>query len=132
LWAPKALRLTAASATKAFKEQRLPLALATKELDGLGVLSPKEAGAHLACQNFLEASAALEGQELAALLPDFLAPSKNSKSFLRVQIPKIDSHTFEFHLAWNPRLLRLNPHAARRRDLLAELLARQIDFQHSK
>jgi DNA-binding transcriptional LysR family regulator len=126
LWVPKVLRLSEASAAQAFNSQQLPLVLARKELDGLGVLSPAEYPGKLVCDNFLEARAAMEVQELAALLPDFLAPSRTSKSFVRVHIPNITSRSYQVHLAWNPRLLRLNPHAARRRDCLAESLTRQV------
>jgi DNA-binding transcriptional LysR family regulator len=126
LWVPKALGLSEARAARTFAERQLPLALAGKELNGLGLLSPAEYKAPLICDNFLDAGAAMDGQKIAALLPDFLAPGKNSKSFFRVHIPKIDSRVFHLHLAWNPRLLRLNPHAIRRRDLLAESLAKRM------
>ena len=67
-----------------------------------------------------------ENGEVAALLPDFLAPVKSTKSFIRVNMPKIDSITFSFYFAWNPRLLRLNPHAIRKRDWLANALCEEI------
>ena len=126
LWTPQALRLRVAAAARSFQEQRLPLVVARDELDGLDVTQIMKYPAHLVCDNFLEAKAAMEEQELAALLPDFLAPGKVSKAFLRVRVPQIDSRTFHFHLAWNPRLLRLNPHATRRRDLLASLLSKRL------
>jgi len=115
-----------AKAAQAFKERRLPLVLARRELAVLGVLSPSEYEAHLVCDSFLDACAAMSGLEVAAVLPDFLGPEKNSKSFLRVPILNLDSRVFHFHLAWNPRLLRLNPHATEMRDLLAESLTRQM------
>ena len=96
-----------------------------RELDGLGVLSAVEWEAPLVCDSFLDARAAVEAGQVAALLPDFLAPGKTSRS-VRVHVPKIDSLRFHFYLAWNPRLLRLNPHASRRRDWLAEVLVRQM------
>jgi DNA-binding transcriptional LysR family regulator len=125
LWAPKGLRLSETKAAHAFEQRRLPLVLA-RELDGLGVLQPAERDVCLVCDSFLDSRAALEEQEVAALLPGFLAPSKTTRSFLQVYIPKIDSRTFHFHLAWNPRLMRLNPHAVRRRDWLADALAKQM------
>ena len=131
LWVPKGLRIDAAGAQRSFQEQRLPLALARSELEGLAVPALAKYAAHLVCNNFLEAKAALEQQELGAFIPDFLVPSKVSKSFVRVHIPKIDSMTFQFHLAWNPRLLRLNPHAARRRDLLAGLLSKRMRSENT-
>jgi DNA-binding transcriptional LysR family regulator len=126
LWAPKALPSSESSAAKAFKEQRLPLVLARKELERLGVLSAMEYEVHLVCDNFLEARAAVEGQAVAAFLPAFLAPGKTAKSFVRVHLPKVDSRTFHYYLAWNPRLLRLNPHATRRWDWLAESLSKRM------
>jgi DNA-binding transcriptional LysR family regulator len=118
LWVPRTLGLSENRAAKLFNERSLPLALARKELDGAGLTILDEYEAQLVCDSFLDAKAAMEAQHVSAFVPDFLAPGK--KSFIRVPIPKIDSHVFAFHLAWNPRLLRLNPHAARRRDLLAE------------
>ena len=100
LWVPKGLRLNEIKAAQAFQQQRLPLVLARKELNELEVLSPTEYEACLVCDSFLDAWVAMEGQEVAGLLPDFLAPGKPSKSFLRVQLPKIDSRVLHFHLAW--------------------------------
>ncbi len=122
LWMPKAWRLSGAKAAKAYAEQQLPLVVAGKELNGLEVLAPSDREARLVCDSFLEARTVLEGQQVAALLPEFLAPSASSRSFVRVQILSIDSLCFHFHLAWNPRLLRLNPHITRRRNRLAESL----------
>ena len=126
LWVPKTLRLDETGARRSFQEQRLPLALARSELDGLALPALAKYPAHLVCNSFLEARAAIEEEELGAFLPDFLAPGKTSKAFVQIRIPKINARTFYFHLAWNPRLLRLNPHAARRRDLLAGLLSRRL------
>jgi len=125
LWAPKSLRLNAAKASEAFHQQQLPLALAKKELDGLGAIAP-EYEACLTCGNFLDAFTAMTNGEVATLLPDFLAPARTSNSFIRVDVPKIDSLVFHFYLAWNPRLLRLNPHATRTRDWLADALCKQF------
>jgi DNA-binding transcriptional LysR family regulator len=126
LWVPKALGIDEVGARRNFQEQRLPLALARSELDGLALPALVKYPAHLACNNFMEAAAALGQQELGALLPDYFATEVSAKSLVRVRIPKIDSLTFHFYLAWNPRLLRLNPHAARRRDLLVRLLSQRL------
>lgn len=126
LWVPRALHLSEVQARRSFQEQRLPLVIARNELEGLDVPGLAKYAAHLTCNNFLEARAALEEQELGTFLPDFLTAGKLSKSFVRVRIPKIDMLKFHFYLAWNPRLLRLNPHAARRRDLIAGLLAERM------
>lgn len=123
LWVPAALRLNEPKAAKAWEERQLPLALATKEFEGMSTRSLAEYLGCLITDSFLEARAALETEAFAALLPDFLAPGQRTRSFIRVHVPSIDSPTFEFHLAWNPRLMRLNAHAALRRDALAEALA---------
>ncbi len=126
LWMPKTLRLSEARAQQAFDRQDLPLVVAGKELESAGVRLSPGYEARLLCDSFLEARAALEGEKVAALLPVFLAPGKASRSFVRVRIPDIDGRVLHYYLAWNPRLLRLNPHAARRRDRLAESLSRQL------
>jgi len=103
----------------------LPLVLA-RELEGSGVVAGKNSEAVLACDSFLESRVALEAQAAAALLPCFLAHARSTHSFIRIRVPRIDSGTFHFHLAWNPRLLRLNPHAVRKRDWLATVLAGEM------
>jgi len=125
LWVPRAWGQSEPKPAQAFTAGQLPLALARKELDDLDLL-PREQEAILECDGFLEARAAMESRQLGALLPAFLAPAKSAKSFCRVHLPDLDSHAFNFHLAWNPRLLRLNPHAARRRDYLAVALAERV------
>ena len=125
LWVPKAMGLSQAKAAQAFERGELPLAMA-RELDDLDVRLNKGRDAILVCNSFLDSFVALEGKKVAALLPGFLAPKKNARSFVRVQMPKIDSQVFRFHLAWNPRLLRLNPHAVRQRDWLVHILSKQI------
>ncbi len=126
LWIPKAMRLHEAAARQKFQAQQLPMVLARYEMAGLDAPPLAKYPAHLVCDNFLEASAAMETQELAAFIPDFLASARTSTPFIRVRVPKIDARPFRFYLAWNPRLLRLNPHAGRRRDLLAGLLAKRM------
>ena len=121
----KGLQLSPAKAAEAFEQQQLPLALAKKELDGLDKVST-EYEACLICDSFLDVLTAMETGEVAALLPDFLAPAKNANSFRRVSVPKLDSLIFHFHFAWNPRLLRLNPHATRKRDSLTEALSKSM------
>jgi DNA-binding transcriptional LysR family regulator len=125
LWVPKSLHLSQSKVVQAFEQQRLPMVLA-RELDGLGVLSTAEYGACLACDSFLDARAVLEEQKVAALLPGYLAPARTPQSLVRVHLSKIDSRVFGFYLVWNPRLLRLNPHAARRRDWLAGVLCARM------
>lgn len=125
LWVPKALRLSEAKATQALDQGQLPLVLA-RELEDLGVAPGKGAEACLVCDSFLDSRVAMGGQQVAGLLPSFLVAAKSTRPFIRVHVAKIDCQSFHFHLAWNPRLLRLNPHAVRRRDWLANALAEQI------
>jgi len=126
LWIPKSLQLNESAVKERIKDQELPLVLARTEMAGLALPWLEKYPAHLACDTFLEASAMLQQRELAAFIPDFLVSDKMARSFVRIRVPKIDSTVFQFHLAWNPRLLRLNPHAGRRRDLLAGLLAKSM------
>jgi DNA-binding transcriptional LysR family regulator len=126
LWIPKSLGLKEASALEQFQAQQLPLVLAKRELGGLDLPLLVDYPAQLTCDNFLEAAEALKSGEVGALFPDFLVADDSPKSLIRVRIPKMDSRCFQFYLAWNPRLIRLNPHAGRRLDLLAKLLARQM------
>ncbi len=124
LWVPKALQRNERSAMQALNERRLPLALAAQELDSFRVGPLKDYEACLVCDSFVDAKAAIESESLAAFLPDFLIPDPSSKTFIRVSIPTIDIHTYWF--AWNPRLLRLNPHAVRRRDFLLDGLSNRM------
>jgi DNA-binding transcriptional LysR family regulator len=126
LWVPKVLHRTEASAAQAVKDRRLPLVLAQKELDGFDLEALKQSEPGLACDSFIEAMAALSTSGFATVLPDFFTLGRDSKAFLRLRVPSIDSHTFAFRLAWNPRLLRLNPHATRQRGFLAESLAKRM------
>ncbi len=123
LWIPKAWNLTEPAAVREFETGRMPLILAHKELASLDVNLPVKLQAFLVCDSFVEAITALAGQAAAALLPDFLVPADAAKTLVQVRIPKIAARSFQYQLAWNPRLLRLNPHAGRRRDILVETLS---------
>ena len=125
LWVPLALHKTDRSAALAFKERRLPLAWAAKELATIPADTFADHDCRLLCDNFLQALGALREGQVAAVLPDFLNPNATAKSFLRLRIKQL-SRAFQFRLAWNPRLLRLNPHAARRHESLIEALSRQL------
>jgi DNA-binding transcriptional LysR family regulator len=131
LWVPKALLKFDSVAIEAFKDGVLPLALASKELPDCAPDLFPDQSCRLDCENFLQAQAALERQQLASLLPDYLADEMDSKRYRRIRIPGIESLTLHHRLAWNPRLLRLNPHAIRRRDLLITALSAQMKTRES-
>jgi DNA-binding transcriptional LysR family regulator len=120
LLVPKRLCRDRQQAQRAFREKRLPLVLAKREPALQNQPALDDYDACLTCGDFIEANQALACEDWAALLPDFFpAPDK---SCLRLRLPEMPS-LFQYHLAWNPRLLRLNPHATRRREVLFELLA---------
>ena len=126
LWVPKAVCRNESHALHAFKDQRLPLVLPAGEisLSNLGLL--RECEPRLTCSSFLQAQAALEREGMAALLPDFLVPSRPTGAFFSVRVSQLNACGFHYRLAWNPRLLRLNPHASRRRDFLIESLQKRF------
>jgi DNA-binding transcriptional LysR family regulator len=125
-WVPKTLCKTARQAERAFADKRLPIVWPAGELPQceLDILADYEPA--LTCASFLEARVALEENSLAAFLPDFLALGTSGDRRLNLRMPAVDSCRFHYRLAWNPRLLRLNPHARRRRDALAESLAQKL------
>jgi DNA-binding transcriptional LysR family regulator len=115
LWVPRALGLGQKRAAQAFKEHRLPLVLAKNELSGWAALAAAETKPQLVCDSFVDARMA--GGQRAMLLPDFLSPG-DCKAHIRINIERGSAPAFGYYLAWNPRLLRLNPHAAEKRDQL--------------
>lgn len=126
VWVPKSLCKTEKEAARELSWMRLPLAWPQQELprEQFGAYTNCEPS--LICGSFLDARAALEQQGMAAVLPDFLAPGKPVSRYWQMPLPGQDSTEFQYRLAWNPRLLRLNPHAARRRDALGEALAKLL------
>lgn len=124
LWVPKSIFKIEKSAARKLENGELPLVLAERELRDCAQMLSNDYPVRLVCDNFLQALCAARHEQLAVILPDFLKTDANS--FLRVRSPAIDSKPFKFHLAWNPRLLRLNPHAGKRRDILGDALAKQM------
>jgi DNA-binding transcriptional LysR family regulator len=118
LWAPAGVSGGPKTALTQFRDHTLPLALANEEIAGLNLPVFNQIEPHLRCDNFLQAKAALEAGHLAALLPDFLGPAETDGRFIAVRVAEVERMVFQYCLAWNPRLLRLNPHAVRRRDAL--------------
>lgn len=123
LWLPMGLCRNEREALQALKEKRLPLILPRRELPLLELFEDYEP--RLTCSSFVEARTALTNGNLATLLPDFLKP-EDATQFLCLRVPGVSSTKYHYSLAWNPRLLRLNPHAIRRRDFLFEALAKQM------
>jgi DNA-binding transcriptional LysR family regulator len=123
LWVPVGLCGNERAALRALKEKQLPLLLPLRELPALELFEEYEP--RLACNSFVEAQTALKHGDLATLLPTFLKPDAKAR-FRRLRVPHLASKTFHYRLAWNPRLLRLNPHASRRRDFLIKSLAAHV------
>jgi len=125
LWVPRKLYDREQNIRVALREKRLPLVLARKEFaaDGLKLLADHEP--FLSCDSFLDAKSVLARGGAATILPDFLISAAEAKAFLTIRIPELEAWTFQFQLAWNPRLLRLNPHAIRQRDFLKNILSQR-------
>lgn len=132
LWVPKAVCRDESQALQALNGKRLPLVLPVRELavSNLAVLEGCEP--RLSCSSFLEAKAVLEQETLAAFLPDFLAPESPRDRYVCPSGVVGDTLAIEYRLVWNPRLLRLNPHATRQRDFLMEFLAVQVRKQSAE
>lgn len=126
LWGPRSLRLSESRAAEALLSRQLPLALARRELAGLGVPALAGYPARLACDNFLEVLSALETHRIAGVLPEFLQAEKGLMSHRRIHVPELDLLAFEYLLAWNPRTLRLNPYSTWMKDALADALTRAL------
>jgi DNA-binding transcriptional LysR family regulator len=126
LWVPRALCRSASQAARAFQAGELPLALPLGELPCEEIAGLRDREPDLTCGTFLEARTALVEQGVATLLPDFLDPEGGRGTLLNPRVPALDALVFCHALAWNPRLLRLNPHAARRRDALIAALGSQF------
>jgi DNA-binding transcriptional LysR family regulator len=123
LWVPKALCWDEGQAWRAIKDQQLPLVLPSKEFALLGLADFLVPEPRLSCGSFLDAKRVLGDGQMAALLPSFLTPDSGGAPFWEVRLPVLEKAVFGFRFAWNPRLLRLNPHATRRRDALIAALA---------
>jgi DNA-binding transcriptional LysR family regulator len=125
-WVPRRLCKTPGQAERAFAAKRLPLVWPGGEMPRSEVAALEDYEPVVDCTSFLEAKVALAEKGLAAFLPDFLRPEAGAGDCHEVRLPALDGIQFHYRLAWNPRLLRLNPHAGRRRDALVESLARRL------
>ena len=130
LWAPG---LEARAATRLFRQKRLPFVLPAETPAFLNLVLAEHKPS-LCCDTFLEARELLVGHVLAAVLPDFLVRREQTRGLVRIPISAVGTSAgrrkvgvvFTYRLAWNPRLLRLNPQAAQRRDFLADSLAKRF------
>lgn len=121
--APKKMNASRAAAKKALLSKSVPLTLSSREtppaiVSALGNVEPT-----IQCDSFLSASIVLESSRWNAILPDFLVPENSQKRFWLFPLPVGDGNPLRYYFAWNPRLIRLNPHVARTRDLLIHSLA---------
>jgi DNA-binding transcriptional LysR family regulator len=122
---PKSLCKTATQAERAWADKRLPIVWPAGEMPPTKFNLPGDYEPALTCASFLEAKVALEGKGVATFLPEFLLPGNAVDRCLNVKLAALDGCLLHYQLAWNPRLLRLNPHARRRRDaLVAAMRAR--------
>ena len=122
LWVPRNLFKREKDAREAFKNKRLPLVLPVREFPLRNHAEFSGGESRLNCDNFLEVKSVLKTRRVAAFLPDFLGPGENASAFFQMNVPAINSCRFHYRLAWNPRLLRLNPHASRWRETLLKNL----------
>lgn len=124
LWVPKSCCKNGKQALKAVRDRQIPLIVTAGEMTAASIGRLQNREPRLVCASYLDARVALEQAKAAAILPDFLVPREASKSFLKIRLPAELHH---FRLAWNPRLLRLNPHAIRERDRLHRSLVSQFE-----
>ena len=100
--------------------------LATRELSSLSIDGLAGIEPNFTADSFLSALIALESQRFGTILPDFLATNFSLNRFWQFPVPNQSAAKMSFQFAWNPRLLRLNPHVARTRDLLISALTEKL------
>jgi DNA-binding transcriptional LysR family regulator len=125
LWVPKALCQTAREAARALRNKQLPCAWAAAELEPATLEDFAPTDAAVVCESFSEARILVDTGRLAAWLPEFLPPA-DRRQHHRLSPAKSAAPRWQFWLVWNPRLLRLNPHAGRRREALVQELRRRL------
>jgi DNA-binding transcriptional LysR family regulator len=113
-------------ARRAFNVKKLPLILPMAELDNETTEALKAYEPRLICESFLTARVAAEREQLAVVLPDFLISGAKAKRFLQIEISPQRAHVCHFRLAWNPRLVRLNPHVGRTVEFLGKVLGDEM------
>jgi DNA-binding transcriptional LysR family regulator len=126
LCGPAVARHTERSALAALKADALPLVSAKTELADCGAKFLDDFESRIVCETFVEAVTVLERGHFAALLPDFLNSGLSLKLPSAFRFSTASAGRLSYRLAWNPRLLRLNPHAIRERDFLVAMLREQM------
>ena len=126
LWVPRMLRAAPPRGWPAILEAKLPVVLAERELSSTVVGLWPGIRPAIVCESFLQARTLLETGRFVTLLPDFLGPRGTGADYHRIALEELDGVEARYRLAWNPRLLRLNPQASRHRDRLADLLAARL------
>jgi DNA-binding transcriptional LysR family regulator len=118
LCVPKSLGGSAAEASAQWTNGCLPLARATRELAELCSPLASKGRAQVVCSSFGEARRWVELGRLAAFLPDFLVRQLKKEDVMTLEVLSAEEAGCAAYLAWNPRLLRLNPQAVQARDQL--------------
>ncbi len=118
LCVPKALGGSVAKASAKWLNGRLPLACAARELAELVPPLASKGRAQMICSSFGEARQWVELGKHAAFLPDFLVRQLRKEGVMTLDALSAEKGGCAAYLAWNPRLLRLNPQAAQARDRL--------------
>lgn len=129
LWVPKALFKTAKQAGEALLAGDLALAWPAAELEMTRIPALEHCEPPLVCSSFVEARTLLAGGSLAAFLPDYFDLGADVKRCHCLSTIATKPLVFRDHLAWNPRLLRLNPHTHYQRDVLIAKLSQMMSSQ---
>lgn len=124
LWTSAALCRDPRRLRTALRTKQLPLIVPAAELPRLELLADYRP--RLICNSFLEAKALLLQSSFATLLPHFLKPDQETAAYARIPVRGVTTKRFQYYFAWNPRLLRLNPHAIGVRNSLVGLLTEQM------
>lgn len=129
LWTPRTLFSNDRRVLVELKAGRLPLVVPANEMPLMPTMT--EYRPQLVCNSFLEAQAVLGTDSLGTFLPDFLKPERYETSFIRTNVSGVTTKPFHYRFAWNPRLLRLNPHAIQARDALIAALTKRMRPENS-
>jgi hypothetical protein len=122
LWVPRDLYRTEKQALRAWEGLQLPLAIPVNEPSLSTIPEFAQHEPRIACSSFLEAEIALKQGGVATVLPDYFQVDQARDRYHPIKSLPFSTTLFHHALAWNPRLIRLNPHANRQKDFLIDLL----------